>query len=309
MDRMDWPEAMYYRGSKTKDPVKTDANEVCVGAVRSPSVRDVVSGDADSKRTNHDELAKVMQKYWGILKNPHAERVKAFLKGCRADVVVRNGNSYKYYRLGDGPTVVLVHGLHSNLGTMVPIAEDLVSQGFGVVLFDAPAHGEAIGTTTDPIEVRDVIRKIGQRLGEIHAIIWHSLGGAWALYAWNDDFHAKTLVSISSPATYRFIVDSFVQMLRLRKELAEGVVKELEGNFGKAVWHEMSPAEVVKTIGVPGLIIHGKNDESVPPAHAEEIHSNWRNSRVEIVEGAGHLDVLRSLEVRGLVTRYLRESL
>jgi hypothetical protein len=49
----------------------------------------------------------------------------------------------------------------------------------------------------------------------------------------------------------RFIVDSFVQMHRLRKELAEGVVKELEGNFGKAVWHEMSPAEVVKTIGVP----------------------------------------------------------
>ena len=308
MDRVDWAEAMRNRWSKTKDPITTDANEVFVGAVRTPCEPNVARGDACGNKTNYGELATVMQKYWGILKNPHTDRAKAFVKRCRSDVVERNGNSYNYYRQGDGPTVVLVHGLHSNLGTMAPIAEELVAQGFGVVLFDAPAHGEAIGTTTDPIEVRDVIRKIGQRLGEIHAIVWHSLGGAWALYAWNEDFHAKTLVSIASPATYRFVVDSFIQMHRLRKDVAEGVVKEMEDNFGKAVWDEMSAAEVAKTIGVPGLIIHGKNDESVPPAHAHEIHSNWPNSRLEIVEGVGHLDVLRSLEVKGLVTRHLRES-
>jgi pimeloyl-ACP methyl ester carboxylesterase len=255
------------------------------------------------------ELAKIMQIYWGITRTPHGKHAKAFLTRCRADVVERNGKRYEYYRQGDGPTVVLVHGLHGNLGNMVSIAEDLVAQGFEVVLFDVPAHGEAAGTTTDPVEVGDIMLKIGQRLGEIHAIVWHSFGGIWSLYAWSGGFRAKTVVSIATPSTHRFIVDRFIQLHQLREAAAEGVVKELESRLGKNMWADLSPAEVVKTIAVPGLIIHGKSDEYVPPAHAEEIHSNWRDSKVEVVERVGHLDAVRSSKVRELISKYLQESL
>ena len=39
----------------------------------------------------------------------------------------------------------------------------------------------------------------------------------------------------------------------------------------------------------PTLIVHGKQDGIVPPVYAEEFRSRIPNSRVEMIEGAGHL--------------------
>jgi len=256
---------------------------------------------------NHEEVAGVVQKYWEIVKIPHDAFAKEFLRRCQSYSVRLNNNIYKYYRRGSGPTILLVHGYNTNLGSMVAIAEDLIEQGFKVVLFDAPAHGEAIGTKTDPVEVREVIRKISNQLGEIHAVIGYSLGVLWTLAAWNNDFRAKTLISIASPSNQRFLVEKFVQLNQIKNELAEALVKELERRFGETVWVDFSPSEIVKTIGVPGLIIHGKNDDFIPPDHAEQLGSNWTNAKVEMLEGVGHFDILGSPKARQLITTYLRE--
>ncbi len=253
------------------------------------------------------EIAGTVQKYWGIHKVPHDERTKEFLSQCQSDSVHFNDKDYKYYQQGSGPTVMLIHGLHSNLGSMVGIAKDLIRQGFKIVLFDAPAHGEATGSKTDFLEVRDVIRRIGDKIGEIHAIVCHSLGGVWALAAWNDEFRAKTLISIASPSTHRFLFEKFVGLHQIKDEIADGLANELEGRFGKTMWVEFSPSEIAKTIGIPGLIIHGNNDEFVPPAHAEQLHSNWDSAKVEMIEGAGHFDIVGSPKVRKLITTYLGE--
>ncbi|MFL6652335.1 MAG: alpha/beta fold hydrolase [Sulfurifustaceae bacterium] len=257
---------------------------------------------------NHDGLmAKVMQKYWGIKKVPYDELTKDFLKQCQPGSVELNGKHYKYYQKGNGPTVVLVHGLHSNLGSMVPIAQDLIGQGFKIALFDAPAHGEAPGTETNPAQIREVFRKIGGQIGEIRAMVCHSLGGFWSFCAWGDDFRAETFVSIASPATHKFLVEKFVQLGQLNNQIAEGIYKELERLFGERVWVDFSPSEIVKSIGVPGLIIHGKNDDFVPPAHAGQLHASWANAKLEMMEGLGHFDVVTSPKARALVTSYLRE--
>src|SRR6476659_8344873 len=181
---------------------------------------------------SHDEeLAGAVQKYWEIVKVPHDELAKEFLRRCQSYSVRLNDKVYKYYRRGSGPTVVLVHGYNTNLGSMVAIAEDLIEQGFKVVLFDAPAHGEAIGTKTDPLEVREVIRKIGKQLGEIHAVIGYSLGVLWTLAAWNGEFRARTLISIASPASQKFLVEKFIALNRIGNEVAQALVKELESRF------------------------------------------------------------------------------
>jgi pimeloyl-ACP methyl ester carboxylesterase len=254
-----------------------------------------------------DVIAGIVEKYFGIIKVPHSEPAKEFLSRCQSYSVKIDNGIYKYYQRGSGPTVVLVHGLHSNLGSMVAIADDLVEEGFKVVLFDAPAHGEAIGTTTDPVQVRDVIREIGNRIGEMHAVICHSLGGLWALSALSGDFRAKTLISIASPSSKKFLVEKFVQLHRIDGEIVGILVEEIENRLGANVWREFSPSEIVKTIGIPGLIIHGKNDDFVPPNHAEQLQANWAEAKVEMIDGAGHFDIVGSHKVRQLITAYLRE--
>ena len=250
-------------------------------------------------------LASALERYWRIIKVPHDERTKTFLRQSQSEVVEVNNTSYTYYRQGPGPTVVLVHGLNTNLGSMVPLAQDLVEHGFTVVLFDAPAHGEASGITTDPNEIRDVLRMIARQLGEIHAFVGHSLGAFWTLYAWNDECRAETLVSIAAPSTYRFLVDGFVQLHQVSSEIAEGIVADMEKRFGESVWTEFSPAELVGRLDVPGLIVHGGSDTRIPPAHAQHIKAMWSGAQVEILAGAGHFDVLGSPALRQLVTGFV----
>jgi pimeloyl-ACP methyl ester carboxylesterase len=218
-----------------------------------------------------------------------------------------NDRPYKYYQRGTGPTVLFVHGVHSNLGSMVPLAQTLLEQGCQVVLFDAPAHGEALGTSTNPLEVRELIRALCDRLGEVRAVVGHSLGALWSFAAWNGDLPVKTLVSISSPATHGYLVEKFAEMHTVPDELIQELTRRIEGLLGPGAWTEYSPQEVVKTVDVPGLVIHGADDDFVPPKHAVDIHSNWAGSTVELIEGAGHFDVLGSPRLHTLVADYLRD--
>ncbi len=255
------------------------------------------------------EIAGAVLKYYAIFRIPHDAATQEFLAGCQKDTVQRGSHGYAYHTRGEGPTVLLAHGLHSNLGSLVPIARDLVEQGFRVVLFDMPAHGEAPGTGTNQVEAREVIHKIAARVGPLKAIVCHSLGSVWALSAWGEAFNAQTLVSIASPSNYRFLVDKFAQLQKLRPEIAEGVARQLERRFGETLWNDCSPAEIVKTLGVPGLVLHGSNDDFVPPDHARQIHANWPGARLEMLDtDVSHFEIAASAQVRGLVTAWLKDN-
>lgn len=255
-----------------------------------------------------NDLDSLVERYWRILKLPHDETTKDFLRQCQSHTVRANGKPYKYFEQGRGPAVLFVHGLHSNLGSMVPIAASLLERGHRVVLFDAPAHGEALGSSTNPLEAGELIRAICGQVGELHAIVGHSLGGLFALSAWNENVRAKAFVSISTPSNHRFLVDKFAEMHVVDAELMQELSLEIEKLLGAGVWTAYSPSEIVKTIDVPGLIVHGTRDDFVPPEHASELHAHWRGSTLEMLEGVGHFDILASPAVRTIVAAYLSEA-
>lgn len=266
-----------------------------------------------------ERISGLLQQFWTIAKAPHDPTTKAFLDRCESHVIEADGNgpdgagwpsgatSYRYFQTGSGPTVLLVHGVHSNLGSMVAVAEELLKHGYRVVLFDAPAHGEASGTTTDPVEVREVIRSIAGRLGDVHAIVAHSLGGLWALSAWSRGVRANVFVSISAPATLWYLVEKFAEFNKMDADEIKELAGQIESRLGGGLWTDHAPLEVVKTIDIPGLIVHGTSDQLVPSEHAGELHSLWRGSRVELIAGADHYGIIGSPQVRELVPTYLQD--
>ncbi|GAA3368393.1 hypothetical protein GCM10020367_06550 [Streptomyces sannanensis] len=253
-----------------------------------------------------ESVHDLVERFYTVVKLPHDPFAKAFLNRCQSHTVKVNGRFYKYFQSGSGPTVLLVHGLNTNLGSMVVIAEELLAQGYRVVLFDVPAHGEALGATGDPAEIRALLRGLYGRLADLHAVVCHSMGGLWALSAWHGEVSARTLISISAPPTKMFLVEKYAGLNALDSDQVQGVIGKIENRFGKAVWAEYSALEAARTIDVPGLIIHGTADDYVPPVHAEELHSSWRQSTVELVEGAGHFDIVESPAVRKIISAYLR---
>lgn len=240
------------------------------------------------------ETSRLVQEWFRIAKLPHDTATTEFLDRCQSHTVKVDGKFYKYYQSGSGPTVLLVHGVRSNLGSMTAIAETLLEQNYQVVLFDAPAHGAAVGSSTDPIEVRGVIHGISEQFPDLYAVIGHSLGGLWSLSAWHLGLRAKTFIVISTPSTMRFLVDKMAEFVPVAEGQLDELAAEIENRLGSAVWTDFSPSEVVKIVDVPGLIIHGANDDYVPPANAEGIHTNWPGSTLELIDDADHFDVVRS---------------
>lgn len=251
--------------------------------------------------------ADLLQRFFEVAQLPHDPFAKAFLGHCQSHTIKAGGKFHKYFQRGTGPSVLLVHGIYSNLGSMVTLAEALVEQHYRVVLFDAPAHGESLGTAADPMEVRELVRGLYGRLGELHAVVCHSLGALWALSAWSEDVRARTVVSISAPADARFPIEKFAELNQLDGDAVEELVRQMESRFGPDVWAELSPATLVRTIDVPGLVLHGTKDDYVPPEHAAQLHSNWRGSRMELVDGADHFDIVESPTVLQTISAHLRE--
>ncbi|MEU9099692.1 alpha/beta hydrolase [Streptomyces sp. NPDC048361] len=253
-----------------------------------------------------DTVDELVERFYTVVRLPHDPFTKAFLNRCRSRTIKVGGRFYKYFQSGSGPTVLLVHGLNTHLGSMVALAEELLGQGYRVVLFDVPPHGEALGTTADPAEIRALLRALYATLPGLHAVVCHSMGGLWALTAWQAGVTARAMVSISSPPTTGFLVERFAEMNALDDDRVHQVTREIERRFGATVWEEYSALSAVRTIDVPGLVIHGTADDYVPTAHAAELHANWRHSTLELVEGAGHFDIVESPEVRKIVSAYLR---
>ncbi len=69
-------------------------------------------------------------------------------------------------------------------------------------------------------------------------------------------------------------------------------------------WKTLEPARRVGEVGVPFLVLHGQEDESVPVSHA---HLLARAGGVEpqVFPGQGHTDLLDSPEVIRIVVDFL----
>ncbi|WP_433548672.1 alpha/beta fold hydrolase [Streptomyces sp. CA-294286] len=254
-----------------------------------------------------DALPPLVREFCEVTRLPHDPFAKAFLNRCRSRTIKVNGRFYKYFQSGSGPTVLLVHGLHANLGSMVALAEELLGQGYRVVLFDVTAHGEALGATADPVEIRALMRGMYDRITGLHAVVGHSLGALWALSAWHEGLRAKALITIASPSSMLFIAEKFAELNNLTASQSNELQGQLQGCFGADLWTAFSPLEAVRAIDVPGLVIHGSADEYVPPGHAAELHAGWTRARLELIEGAEHFEIMETPQVRSIVSAFLRE--
>ena len=53
-------------------------------------------------------------------------------------------------------------------------------------------------------------------------------------------------------------------------------------------FQEFSTSHFVKTNKKKGLLIHDKKDPSTPYWSSEQVHANWKNSKLITTEGLGH---------------------
>jgi pimeloyl-ACP methyl ester carboxylesterase len=113
-----------------------------------------------------------------------------------------HGQKVCYRMAGEGPAIVLIHGITSRSGVWVELMGDLVDAGYSVIAPDLFGHGASAKPKGDyslgayASGVRDLLGMLGFESG---TVVGHSLGGGIALQlAYQFPEYCERLVLISS---------------------------------------------------------------------------------------------------------------
>ena len=221
--------------------------------------------------------------------------------------VPSQGQLLSGWEWGSGPTVVLVHGWGSRAARLGTLAGALVVAGFRVVEYDAPAHGGSTGRFASLPEFARALRDVADRVGPIHGLVGHSLGGAAAAMAMRGGVQARRVVLLAPPADVRIFSDLFARALAIAPAVQETMHRNLERRL-RIVWDDLHIPTLVRELPAAALVIHDRDDADVPFAHGEEIVGAWAGSRLETTSGLGHRALLRDPAVIARTVEFLREG-
>jgi pimeloyl-ACP methyl ester carboxylesterase len=199
---------------------------------------------------------------------------------------------------GTGPNVYLLHGWAGHRGQLEPFVAGLVERGFRVVAFDAPSHGAsapgAFGPRSSSIpEFAAALTAVVAEHGPADALIAHSLGSVAAAIALCDGLPAGRVAMIApmaSPASY---ARHFARVLGFGDRTLQRLTRRVERRVGAPMRHFDVPAIGAAVQMPPTLIVHDRDDRSIPVTDGIAIAEAWPSARLHVTSGLGHRRLLR----------------
>lgn len=220
------------------------------------------------------------------------------------------GKVLKGYEWGSGDkTCLLVHGWESRGTALRSFVPSLVENGYRVVAFDGPAHGNSDGTQTNLPHFAGAIRAAIQHIGDVDSIIAHSFGGASTVFALanvDNTIHLEKLVMVATPSRMEKALDHFSTFLTIPKTVQKKFRETLEKR-AKVLLNETSVTLAYPKVNIKQtMVIHDKKDEVVPFAAAEAIYQTWNNITFLVTEGLGHFHLMKNPDLINRVIQFIK---
>jgi pimeloyl-ACP methyl ester carboxylesterase len=176
------------------------------------------------------------------------------------------------------------------------MAGALISSGFRVVLFDAPAHGASMGSQASLPQFSRAIRDVGNTVGSIHGLIGHSLGAAAVSLAMHHGLSARRAVLLAPPADVFLFSHAFADHLRIPPRARSMMRQNLETRL-QIRWEELHIPTLARGMTSPVLVVHDTGDTDVPYDQGAEIAHTWPGAELFTTTGLGHRAILRDRDV------------
>lgn len=201
------------------------------------------------------------------------------------------------WRWGQGPAVLLVHGWEGRGAQLGAFVEPLVEAGMSVIAFDAPGHGDTPGHRLFLSDMADCIGQLAAQLGEVHAVIAHSFGGAATLLAHRTyGFDAARNVFLAPAPLASEAIGHFARTLELADRDVVTLRERLAVESGVHP-QELDLASLVAQRDAGLLVLHDADDREVPISQAHALVAAWPGARLLATRGLGHRRILRDAEV------------
>lgn len=229
-------------------------------------------------------------------RRPAGKRGEVLLASARHSRLPFPTGDLAAYEWGHGDkTILVMHGWESNSGQMRAIIERLLAEGYRVVAFDAPAHGNSPGKEANLFFNGEALQVALEAFGPVYGIVAHSFGAASTLFhlALRPHPGLQKLVVNGSPSTLVGLIASFSRVTALPRKIVEAIHHEVFLRFGLRV-ESVSIAKLAHQIPTPTLMFHDRNDEFVPYAEGLDISRNWPEAQFVTTEGLMHRGALQN---------------
>ncbi|MDO8582822.1 MAG: alpha/beta hydrolase [bacterium] len=225
--------------------------------------------------------------------------------------IIINETLVSYATAGRGDrSLIFLHGWRSNKEAWLPVEQLMENAGYRLVFIDLPGFGasEAPKRPYALHNYAETVRLFAEKLElQVHAVIGHSAGARIAakLAVENPDFMDKLVLVASGGARPAFvglksclakIAKPFFAigfMAPLRKKLYAAIgaedylaTPELQKTFVNIINENLDP--LLPRIKTDTLIIWGEKDATAPIEYGKHITKLIPNSRLEVIENAGH---------------------
>jgi pimeloyl-ACP methyl ester carboxylesterase len=234
---------------------------------------------------------------------------RKYLDNAKRFEIYLHDKAVKCWKWGSGPSILLAHGWNGRGIQLHHFIEPLILGGYSVVNYDAPGHGESPGRTSSYFEFTDTIRALlnSPNGHEIRGIIAHSLGGSAVVNSIEKENLPLDAVLIAPALRLKEVLYGFFDYVGVPTSLYAILIKEYEDQFGYNM-HRDNPVNLLREIDSRILIVHDKNDPTIPYVDSKDISEKFPNIELHTTERLGHKKVLTDSEVVNLALDYFGEK-
>lgn len=215
------------------------------------------------------------------------------------------------------PAVLLVHGWEDDHLSWAALIDKLVARGLRVIVPDLPGHGRSPSKLTSiPVMAAGLaaVAREAEKVGAVSttqpfkAVIAHSLGGTATLIAASEmGLTAERFAILAAPNHPRLFAGAMMKMLGLNVSQTQKVFAAIERLIGRSMDSLYLPPKL-RAFAQPGLILHSRDDRTVPLQHSQENAATWPRADFRILDGLGHRRLISDAGVHALLLHFVESS-
>ena len=217
-----------------------------------------------------------------------------------------NGKEVRAWKWGRGPGILFAHGWNGRGVQFHPFFPSLIRAGYTVIAYDAPAHGNSEGQTTNYFELSDTVGGfLDPGLGlDLRGVVAHSLGASAVINRIAKENPDLEIVLIAPALKLKELLFDAFALHGVPEVIWRGIIADLERQYGYDLNRE-NPYDLVPKIRSPLLIVHDRDDRVTPFAESERLSGKLEHVTLHITEGLGHKGILKDRQVTDVITDHI----